>query len=435
MALLSSKQFYKRHTNEIKKHIYENKKTLIISNKDSDFLIDKTKNLDLIYIDIRKNFDIQLNESNNKYDLIVLSDIFELSDDILGVLDALKNKTNEDGRILISSINPVWNWVLILLELLNVKKKSGNRSYIHLKKFESILLGTGLEIASKKSRQYFPFHLFYFGDLLNKFFEISLYFLNFGIRNYIIIRKSNFINKKTKLSKSVIVPAKNEEGNLKELIDRIPNLGKNNEIIISCGNSQDRTFEVANSLTSEFYNIKVIKQSKDGKANAVWEALEHSSNQVIAILDADISVDPETLYDFFDLIETNKADFVNGTRLVYAMEKGSMRFLNNLGNRIFQYIITLIIRLPLTDSLCGTKVFKRELYEKIKLWQSTIKVSDPFCDFDLLFTSAFVGQKILEVPIHYRARTYGNTQIKRFKDGFRLIGYLVRSFYKFNSST
>ena len=138
-------------------------------------------------------------------------------------------------------------------------------------------------------------------DLLNKFFEISLYFLNFGIRNYIIIRKSNFINKQTKLTKSVIVPAKNEEGNLEELINRIPNLGKNNEIIISCGNSRDRTFEVANSLTSEFYNIKVIKQSKDGKANAVWEALEHSSNQVIAILDADISVDPETLSDFFDL--------------------------------------------------------------------------------------------------------------------------------------
>ena len=174
MALLSSKQFYKRHTNEIKKHIYENKKTLIISNKDSDFLIDKTKNLDLIYIDIRKNFDIQLNESNNKYDLIVLSDIFELSDDILGVLDALKNKTNEDGRILISSINPVWNWLLIFLELLNFKKKSGNRSYIHLKKFESILLGTGLEIASKKSRQYFPFHLL-------QFFLIDLHHTNQNI--------------------------------------------------------------------------------------------------------------------------------------------------------------------------------------------------------------------------------------------------------------
>ncbi len=434
MALLSSKQFYERHTNEIKKHIYNNKKTLIISNKDSDFLIEKSKNLELIFLDIGKNFDEQLNNDDKTYDLIVLSDIFELSKDILGVLDTLKKKTNDDGRILISSINPLWNWLLILLESFNIKKKSGNRSYIHLNRFEPILLGTGLEIASKKSRQYFPFQLFYFGNLLNKILEIIFYFLNFGIRNYIIIRKSTFKNKHHKLSKSIIVPAKNEEGNLPTLINRIPDLGENNEIVISCGASEDKTFEVASSLASDFYNIKVIKQSKDGKANAVWEALEYSSNQVIAILDADISVDPETLSDFFELIETNKADFVNGTRLVYAMEKGSMRFLNNLGNRIFQFIITLIIRLPLTDSLCGTKVFKRELYEKIKLWQSTIKVPDPFCDFDLLFSAAFVGQKILEVPIHYRARTYGKTQIKRFKDGFKLISYLLRSFYKFNSS-
>ena len=217
-----------------------------------------------------------------------------------------------------------------------LKKKSGNRSYIHLKKFESILLGTGLEIASKKSRQYFPFHLFYFGDLLNKFFEISLYFLNFGIRNYIIIRKSNFINKQTKLTKSVIVPAKNEEGNLEELINRIPNLGKNNEIIISCGNSQDRTFEVASSLTSEFYNIKVIKQSKDGKANAVWEALDVCKGDVVAILDADISVEPEKLKDFFEIIEHGRADFVNGTRLMYPMEDSAMGYINKLGNRSFQ---------------------------------------------------------------------------------------------------
>ena len=141
-----------------------------------------------------------------------------------------------------------------------------------------------------------------------------------------------------------------------------------------------------------------------------------------------MSVDPEKLTDFFDVIELNRADFVNGTRLIYPMEKGSMRLLNNFGNRTFQLLISLIVNLPLTDSLCGTKVFKRSLIEKIKHWQNTLKIEDPFCDFDLLFSAAYSGEKILEVPIHYRARTYGKTQISRFKDGFKLIKYLIKSF-------
>ena len=231
------------------------------------------------------------------------------------------------------------------------------------------------------------------------------------------------------------MPAKNEEGNLSELINRIPYLGKNTEVIISCGDSRDKTLAVAKSLNSENFEIKVIEQTGKGKANAVWEAIEQSKNEVIGILDADLSVDPETLNSFFGIIDTGKADFVNGTRLIYSMEKGSMRYINNIGNRLFQFIIAGIIRLPLTDSLCGTKIFKRDLYEKIKLWQKNVRVNDPFGDFDLLFSAAYTGQKIIEIPIHYRARTYGKTQIKRFKDGSKLIRYLIMSFYKFNSSS
>ena len=161
MAFISSKEFYKRHINEIKKHVYQDRKTLVISNVNSDFFFEENENLKLMFIDIKKDFEEQLSNDDNKYDLIVLSDVFELSDDMFSILDTLKKKTNEDGRILISSINPLWNWFLILLESLNIKKKSENRSYIHLNKFERILSGTELEIASKKSRQYFPFKLFY----------------------------------------------------------------------------------------------------------------------------------------------------------------------------------------------------------------------------------------------------------------------------------
>jgi len=126
---------------------------------------------------------------------------------------------------------------------------------------------------------------------------------------------------------------------------------------------------------------------------------------------------------------------VNGTRLIYDMERGAMKFINNIGNRVFQFIVSLIIGLPLTDSLCGTKVFRRTLYTKIISWQSTVKTKDPFGDFDLLFSAAYSGHKILELPIHYKTRTYGETQIHKYRDGYKLIKYLVRSFYKFNSSS
>ena len=224
------------------------------------------------------------------------------------------------------------------------------------------------------------------------------------------------------LSKSIIIPAKNEEGNLKELIARIPKFNKT-EIIFAYGESKDKTFEVMNEIieTNNDFVFKLIKQTKKGKANAVWEALEIVENKVIAILDADISVDPETLTDFFNIIENNNADFVNGTRLVYEMEKNSMRFLNKLGNRFFQYFISRIIKEQLSDSLCGTKVFKKSYLDDLSLWQNDFKKTDPFGDFDLIFAASYSGQKIVELPITYRERKYGTTQISRFKDGFKLL--------------
>ena len=191
-----------------------------------------------------------------------------------------------------------------------------------------------------------------------------------------------------------------------------------------------------NEISNMFSNFlfKVVIQSQTGKANAVWEALEVVENEVISILDSDISVDPETLADFFQIIEKNSADFVNGTRLVYEMDKKSMRFLNKLGNRFFQFFISKIINEPLTDSLCGTKVFKKSNLDDLYRWQKIFNVKDPFGDFDMIFSAAYSGQKIVELPISYKERRYGTTQISRFKDGYKLLIYLLASFRIFNTS-
>ena len=224
--------------------------------------------------------------------------------------------------------------------------------------------------------------------------------------------------------------------NLIPLIKRIPHFNEEYELVVVYGDSKDKTEEVVLNLENVFpeLNIKVLKQSSNGKANAVWEAVEVCDMELIAILDSDQSVDPETLEHFFEILENGNADFVNGTRLIYPMEDKAMRTINTLGNKIFQFLISLVIKQKLTDSLCGTKVFKKSSVKKIKYWQNSLSSKDPFGDFDLIFSAAYAGDKILEYPVHYRARVYGETQISRFRDGFKLIKYFLESYYLFNIS-
>ena len=145
-------------------------------------------------------------------------------------------------------------------------------------------------------------------------------------------------------------------------------------------------------------------------------------------------MEPETLIDFFEIVESRNADFVNGTRFVYKMEEGAMRKLNNLGNIFFQFIISVVISNKLTDSLCGTKVFKRELIENLYKWKKLLKINDPFGDFDLIFSAAYSGNKIVEYPVHYKSRVYGSTQISRFRDGFKLLIYFINSILVFKTT-
>ncbi len=429
---LSNKSFYDRHNYELDRFtIYED--TLHIVNAKSEYKILSNNESDLCVIDF-ENEDIDiLSRVTKKYSVIVLTDIIEATENIFKLFQIIKSSLVSDGKLVISSVNTKWSFLIKIFGLLKLKDTDSQTSYIHLKKIKNVANGVGLEYISSISRQYFPFKFFYIGTFLNKVLELLFFYLNFGIKTYIVFRNQEKATKEIK--KTIIIPAKNEEGNLDNLFNRIPK-ERGCEIIFACGESEDKTIEVAKRIQNSEKTtlVKVFQQSKNGKANAVWEALDISEGDIIAILDADISVDPEELPKFFEIIEKNQADFVNGTRLIYEMEPGSMRLINKAGNRVFQFVIGMLIKVELTDSLCGTKVFKRDLIKKIKWWQTTFKVKDPFGDFDLLFTAAYTGQKILEYPIHYRARTYGKTQISRFKDGFKLVKYILKSYKIFNSS-
>lgn len=431
MLKISNKTFYYRHKQEIEKYL-ENKNSLHILNVSSKNKLISTKNKK-IFLDPSTSNNVPILEKNKKYERIIITDILENHDDMYTFLSEVTNALTDDGKLVISSINSKYSLFFKVFELLKIKDSNKNNSYIHLKKIQNITNGVGLEYQKYYTKQFLPFKFFYIGNIINKVLEILFSPFNLGIKTYMIFRPLNREGKL--LSKSIIIPAKNEEGNLKELVSRIPKF-KNTEIIFSYGQSEDNTLKVMNEISEMNSNFlfKTIVQSKTGKANAVWEALSVVENEVIAILDADISVEPETLIDFFQIIEKNSADFVNGTRLVYEMDKKSMRFINKIGNRFFQYFISKIINEPLTDSLCGTKVFKKNYVEDLYRWQKIIGVKDPFGDFDLIFSAAYSGQKIVELPISYKERRYGTTQISRFKDGYKLLLYLFASFRIFNTS-
>ena len=435
MFKLSSKHYYLRHENEIQRFLSSNSNWIHIINRDNSFKNFTNTSENLFLIDLDSNLSKEIYKiEDQKFDLIVITDIFEVTDDIYELLNSLNKLLTNNGKILINSINTKWNFFLLFFEFFKIKKISRPRSYIHLKKIYSVSESSGFEIIRSYTRQIFPFRLLGIGNLLNNVLEIIFFKFNLGVNNYLLLSKTNKAPKE--YSKTIIVPAKNEELNLEPIINRIPIFDSDYEILLVCAMSSDGTIETAYQMQQKYKNlpIKIIEQESKGKGPGVLEAIKVSNFEIITILDSDLSVDPERLQEFFEIVEQGRADFVNGTRLIYPMEDKAMRALNTYGNKIFQFLITLVIQQKLSDSLCGTKVFKKSNIIKILNWQKTLKTTDPFGDFDLIFSAAYAGDKILEYPVHYRARVYGETQISRFRDGFKLIKYFLESFYYFNIS-
>lgn len=435
MFKLSSKYFYLNHINEVNKYIGVNKPTLHFINGNEKYEKLFKSNIEkslTIFTNSIDEFEF-INDRKFFYKQLILSNFIENSDNIFNTIKNYESNLTSNHKLIITSVNTKWNFVVFLLSKIKIIKTKFPKNYINIKTLENTLTILGYTLTKHYTRQIFPFKLFYFGIIINYILELLFFKFNLGIKSYFVFRKQSGSNKL--LSKTLIIPAKNEEGNLDELISRI-NLEKNTQIIFIVGASKDQTLLKAKEIAINYenYDFKIIEQNSNGKKNAVHEALPHVKNELVAILDSDISVDPEELNNFFHVIESNLADFVNGTRLVFSMEKGAMRILNNYGNRIFQKLVSFFINEKITDTLCGTKVFKRDLIEKILIWDKSLKYKDPFGDFNFIFTASYQGEKIVDYPVHYRSRKYGKPQINRFRDGFTLFLNLLNSLVKINAS-
>ena len=225
-------------------------------------------------------------------------------------------------------------------------------------------------------------------------------------------------------SLSVVVPARNERGNIGSLLNRLPVIeGTATELIFVEGNSEDRTWEEIVERVAHYdgpWKMKTLRQVRRGKSDAVRAGIEESEGEIVAILDADLSMPPESLPQFYEAYTSGYGDFIMGNRFVEPMEPGAMRLMNRWGNRGFAVLVSWILDTKVGDCLCGTKLFLRSDYARFRKWREDFGDLDPFGDFELLFAAVELGLRVVEIPIRYRARTYGRPNIRRWRDGARL---------------
>jgi SAM-dependent methyltransferase len=357
------------------------------------------------------------------FDYVVIADTIGMFEDIDGTLARVHHLCGPSTRIIISYYSHLWEPVLKLAELLRLRSRRPKINYIATVDFLNLMDLADFEVISQEQRQLIPLRWFGIGPFINRFIAPLPGIRQLCLRTYIVGRPvRQFADRK--FSASILIPCRNEKGNIENAILRMPRFGTDQEILFVEGNSSDGTFgecERVRDAYKDSWNIKVLKQDGKGKGDAVRKGFAAATGDVLMILDADLTMPPEALPKYHAVIETGKAEFVNGTRLIYPMEHEAMRPLNLIANRCFAYLFSYLVNTRLTDTLCGTKVLLRKDYEVLARERAYFGNFDPFGDFDLIFGAAKQNLKIIETPIHYKARTFGETQISRFRDGWLLL--------------
>ena len=357
------------------------------------------------------------------FDYIVIADTIGMFEDIDGTLAQVYHLCDPSTRIVISYYSHLWEPILKLAEWFGFKSRQTQINYIATADFLNLMDLADFEVISQQQRQLIPIRLFGLGPLINRFIAPLPGIRRLCLRTYLVGRPVRAFPDR-KLSASILIPCRNEKGNIENAIRRMPRFGSAQEILFVEGNSSDGTLGECERVRDAYrddWDIKVLKQDGKGKGDAVRKGFAAARYDVLMILDADLTMPPEVLPKYHAIIEAGKAEFVNGTRLVYPMEDEAMRPLNLVANRCFAYLFSYLVNTRLTDTLCGTKVLLRKDYEALARERDYFGNFDPFGDFDLIFGAAKQNLKIVETPIHYKARTFGETQISRFRDGWLLL--------------
>ena len=341
--------------------------------------------------------------------------------DIERTLTELKARLNRLSRVVVVLYNPYFRGVFWLATKLGLRSGSLPTTFVERESLKALAALSGFEIVQIKPTGYVPFSALGIGDLINRVMPAVPILRWLGAAAVVVLRP---IEASAPPSLTIVIPCRNERGNIEPALQRLPQLPAPIEVIFVEGHSSDGTWEEVERVVAEYgsrIKLSAYRQTGKGKSDAVRLGFSKATHELITILDADLTMPPEMLPRFYNAYCSGLADFVNGTRLVYPMEGEAMRFLNRLGNVFFAKSLSFVLDAHLTDSLCGTKLLRRDDYERMIRWRHDFGDVDPFGDFELLFPAAILGLGLIDVPVYYRARQYGSTNIHRFRHGLMLL--------------
>ena len=363
------------------------------------------------------------------FDVVVLSDLVGELQDVWAAFRALRDVVDDHTRVVITYFNYLWQPALEVAESMGLKRPQAVQNWLSLSDLENLLSLNGFETVTRGDRLLFPLPVPGVAPLVNGVVSPLPGVDRLNLLQFLVARPGpGFRATADPLSVTVVVPAKNERGNIRPAIRRIPRMGPRTEVIFVEGGSQDGTREeILAAIRDEPSpcDLRFVPQTGKGKGDAVRAGFGAATGDVLMILDADLTVIPEDLPRFHTALCERRGDLVNGCRLVYPMEDQAMRSLNLAANKLFGAAFTHLLAQPIKDTLCGTKVLRRRDWDRICAQRHVFGDVDPFGDFDLLFGAARLGMRIVDMPVRYRARTYGSTQIQRFRHGLLLARMLV----------
>lgn len=362
------------------------------------------------------------------FDVIVVSDTLNHCDDAQRLLEVAGRFARPETRLVITCFNTLWRPVLKLASLTGLRSEQPVLNWLSGGDVQNLAELAGWEIIKSDTRILLPMNLPGISALFNRilaplapWFCLSLF----------TIARLRAQSPPAPLSVSVVVPARNEAGNIPAAVSRIPRMGKWTEIIFIEGHSRDDTWPAIQRVREQNpeVRIKIARQTGKGKGDAVRAGFALAEGEILMILDADLTMPPEDLPKFYHAVAGGSCEFANGCRLVYPMEERAMQFLNLCANKLFGILFSWLLGQRVKDTLCGTKVLTKANYEAIAAQRSYFGDFDPFGDFDLLFGADKLNLKIRDIPVRYRERTYGETNIQRFRHGlllFRMVAFAAR---------
>ena len=358
------------------------------------------------------------------FDYIILSDTIGYLDDVQQVLMQLHAACHADTRLIITYQNALWSPVLGAAESIGLKMPEKCQNWLDKGDIANLLTISDFDTVRTGKRMLMPRYVPLFSELMNRYVANLPLFNRLGLFTFVVARSLRHAVPTIVPSVTVVVPARNEAGNIEAIVRRTPQMGSRTELLFVEGNSTDNTWAEVQRVCATYtgpLELSCMQQPGKGKGDAVRKGYSHATGDILMILDADMTVPPEDLPKFYEAIASGRGEYINGSRLVYPMEDQAMRTLNLMGNKFFSMAFSWLLSQRIKDTLCGTKVMTQANYKRLAAGRGYFGDFDPFGDFDLIFGSAKLNLKFVEIPIRYRARTYGETNISRFKHGWLLL--------------